>query len=65
MAITVTATGNHYFIDSIAGAAAALAALTLVALYRRSRSSASCAGLRILSTSCRPSPPARNELAAA
>ncbi len=38
MAITVTATGNHYFIDSIAGAAAALAALTLVALYSRSRS---------------------------
>jgi hypothetical protein len=35
MAITVTATGNHYFIDSIAGAAAALAALVLVALYRR------------------------------
>jgi membrane-associated phospholipid phosphatase len=41
MAITVTATGNHYFVDSIAGATAALAAVTLVALYRRSRTSAS------------------------
>jgi hypothetical protein len=41
MAVTVTATGNHYFIDSIAGALAALAALTLVALFRRNRSSAS------------------------
>jgi len=39
MAVSVTATGNHYFIDSIAGAAAALAALAAVALYRRSRSS--------------------------
>src|SRR6266498_3980343 len=39
MAVTVTATGNHYFIDSIAGA---LAALVMVALYRRSRSGASC-----------------------
>jgi PAP2 superfamily len=43
MAITVTATGNHYFVDSIAGATAALAAVTLVALYRRSRTSASSA----------------------
>jgi lysylphosphatidylglycerol synthetase-like protein (DUF2156 family) len=41
MAITVTATGNHYFVDSIAGATAALVAVTLVALYRRSRTSAS------------------------
>jgi hypothetical protein len=41
MAITVTATGNHYFIDSIAGAAAALAAVGAVAVYRRSRSRSS------------------------
>jgi hypothetical protein len=37
MAVTVTATGNHYFIDSIAGAAAALAAVAAVAVLRRSR----------------------------
>ena len=38
MAVTVTATGNHYFIDSIAGASAALAAVVMVALFRRHRS---------------------------
>ena len=38
MAVTVTATGNHYFIDSIAGASAALAAVVTVALFRRHRS---------------------------
>jgi hypothetical protein len=66
MAITVTATGNHYFIDSIAGATAALAALILVALYRRSRSSASgAAGPPRLSESCRSSSRHINEPAAA
>ena len=66
MAITVTATGNHYFIDSIAGATAALAALTMVALYRRSRSSASGARGSIKSLQVVPSiPPACNEPAAA
>jgi hypothetical protein len=37
MAITVTATGNHYFVDSIAGATVALTALGLVTLTRRAR----------------------------
>jgi PAP2 superfamily len=41
IAITVTATGNHYFIDSLAGAAAALAAVGAVAVYKRSRSRSS------------------------
>ena len=35
MAVTVTATGNHYFVDSIAGATVALTAVGLVALARR------------------------------
>jgi hypothetical protein len=66
MAITVTATGNHYFIDSIAGATAALAALTLVALYRSSRSSASSVRRSIHSFRVvRSLPPARNEPTAA
>jgi lysylphosphatidylglycerol synthetase-like protein (DUF2156 family) len=66
MAITVTATGNHYFIDSIAGATAALAALALVALYRRSRSSASSASRSTNSFQVVPSlPRARNEPAPA
>jgi PAP2 superfamily len=39
MAVTVTATGNHYFIDSIAGAGAALAAVGIVAGVRRLRPS--------------------------
>jgi hypothetical protein len=59
MAITVTATGNHYFIDSIAGAGAAVAALSGVALYRRSL-------LRTRTLRIVPAlPPARNEPAAA
>ena len=33
MAVTVTATGNHYFVDSIAGAAAALAAVDALAFF--------------------------------
>jgi hypothetical protein len=37
MAVTVTATGNHYFVDSIAGAGAALAAVGLHAAWRRRR----------------------------
>src|SRR5206468_136060 len=37
MVLTVTATGNHYFVDSIGGAAAALAAIILVAAVRRVR----------------------------
>jgi PAP2 superfamily len=35
MIVTVTATGNHYFVDSIAGASAALAAVAATALYHR------------------------------
>ena len=35
MTLTVTATGNHYFVDSIAGAAAALAAIAAVAIWQR------------------------------
>jgi len=35
MAATVTATGNHYFVDSIAGAGAALAAVGILAGWRR------------------------------
>ena len=38
MAVTVTATGNHYFVDSIAGAAAVLLAVAAVALWRSARS---------------------------
>jgi PAP2 superfamily len=37
MVLTVTATGNHYFVDAIAGAATALAAMVLVAALRRAR----------------------------
>jgi hypothetical protein len=37
MVLTVTATGNHYFIDCIGGAAAALAAMLLVATIRAAR----------------------------
>jgi hypothetical protein len=37
MLLTVTATGNHYFVDAIAGAAAAFAAILLVAALRRMR----------------------------
>jgi len=39
MAATVTATGNHYFVDSIAGAGAALAAVGILAGWRRLRPS--------------------------
>jgi membrane-associated phospholipid phosphatase len=62
MAVTVTATGNHYFVDSIAGAATALAAVAALALWRRSR-----AARPILRAShVVPSlAPARNEPAAA
>jgi hypothetical protein len=35
MTVTVTATGNHYFVDSIAGAAAALTAVAIVVVWRR------------------------------
>jgi hypothetical protein len=35
MVLTVTATGNHYFVDAIAGAGAALAAILLVSTVRR------------------------------
>jgi membrane-associated phospholipid phosphatase len=37
MAVTVTATGNHYFLDSLVGAAVALTAVALVAGMRRIR----------------------------
>jgi len=37
MAVTVTATGNHYFLDSIAGASAALVAIALYATATRLR----------------------------
>ena len=37
MAVTVTATGNHYFLDSLVGAAVALTAVVIVAGIRRAR----------------------------
>jgi hypothetical protein len=37
MVLTVTATGNHYFVDAIGGIAAALAAILLVSALRRVR----------------------------
>ncbi len=37
MAVTVTVTGNHYFVDSAAGAAVALLTLWLLASARRAR----------------------------
>src|ERR687888_21579 len=37
MVVTVTATGNHYFVDAIGGATAALAAIVLLAGARRVR----------------------------
>ncbi len=37
MVLTVTATGNHYFVDAIGGAAAALGSIVLVATIRRAR----------------------------
>jgi hypothetical protein len=46
MVVTVTATGNHYFVDALAGTAAALAAILLVAALGgvRARRSASAGG---------------------
>jgi hypothetical protein len=41
MVLTVTGTGNHYFVDAIGGAAAALLAIALVGAWRRLRSRAS------------------------
>jgi hypothetical protein len=38
MLLTVTATGNHYFVDGLAGTAAALAAILIVSGLRRVRS---------------------------
>jgi hypothetical protein len=38
MVLTVTATGNHYFVDAIGGAAAAFAAILLISAVRRLRS---------------------------
>ena len=37
MAVTVTATGNHYFVDSLVGAAVALTAVAIVTAARRVR----------------------------
>ena len=37
MAVTVTATGNHYFLDSLVGAAVALTAVAIVVGIRRVR----------------------------
>jgi hypothetical protein len=37
MVLTVTATGNHYFVDAICGAAAALAAILLITTVQRMR----------------------------
>jgi hypothetical protein len=66
MTVTVTATGNHYFVDSIAGASAALAAVAAVALYRRSRSSSPGARRSAHTSQAVPSlSPAPNEPAAA
>jgi hypothetical protein len=48
MAVTVTATGNHYFADSIAGAGAALAALGALALAHRLRPAPVSAGAEVL-----------------
>ncbi len=65
MAVTVTATGNHYFVDSIAGAAAALAAVAAVAIWHRSRSRSTGARRSISLAQVVPTlPPARNEPAA-
>jgi hypothetical protein len=37
MALTVTATGNHYFLDSVVGALVALSAVAIVAAHLPSR----------------------------
>lgn len=37
MVLTVTATGNHYFVDAIGGATAALAAILILSVLRRAR----------------------------
>jgi hypothetical protein len=39
MAVTVSATGNHYFVDSVAGVGAVLVALAVIAGVRRLRAS--------------------------
>jgi hypothetical protein len=44
MVLTVTATGNHYFIDAMAGTAAALLAMVLVAAVRRVRNRGTSGG---------------------
>jgi hypothetical protein len=35
MAVTVSATGNHYFLDSVAGVAVVLTALFAIRLFNR------------------------------
>jgi hypothetical protein len=52
MAVTVTATGNHYFADEIAGAVVALAAVGLVALHIPSRVASVLAAGRFEPTPC-------------
>jgi hypothetical protein len=37
MAVTVSATGNHYFLDSAAGVAVVLSALAAIRLFNRSK----------------------------
>jgi hypothetical protein len=65
MGITVTATGNHYFLDSLAGATVALAAVPAVAGVRRlarsggSRAGAARAPARAARLQLLPAPPAR------
>jgi membrane-associated phospholipid phosphatase len=57
MAISVTATGNHYFLDSLAGALVALLALGLLQVVPATRSSLCRAASRRRATSA-ATPPA-------
>lgn len=48
MVLTVTATGNHYFVDALAGSAAALLAIVLVAALGRIRRRSARPGAEII-----------------
>jgi hypothetical protein len=48
MVLTVTATGNHYFIDALAGTTAALLAVVLMAALRRVRNRNAGAGGQVI-----------------
>ena len=60
MVLTVTATGNHYFVDAIGGTVAALAAILLVShadRVRTRRTADECGGAEVIPLPGRPATP--------